>query len=441
MSTNESNNPHNNLDAADQRNSMNRYGELQLDPNFGTHGIAFCSGPEKEYSQAANVYREDDGALLALVYTPKEISDNQKAIVRLDANGNIETSFGTDGYMPIVLSPGGHIPSQLNKITTPGQPEKHAFVITCLKITQFLGRYRWTLAKLLLNGSPDISFGVNGEVDVSAMFDFNYLFNDEFRAYIGADQKIYLFLREHRDLREYHSYIARLTDDGKLDSTFHDKGYYEILGDRGVFACPPKLGKDGKFYTYGFINNGLGLLICFTANMELDTDFSPGPNPGTLPITDGPDIAYPDTSPSESGIFITGAHFETSSIVHTKLCKYTREGKKDPKFNGGQPVITPIGEITYSLLDWSSQLPDGRVLCKGRSVISPSELGPDLLLYFTPEGELDTRYQEGSGIGFTYKDLSLQHDSAIIANEQQLIQCGTNINGETFEAVIFGFKL
>jgi uncharacterized delta-60 repeat protein len=140
-----------------------------LDPSFGTGGIARIAVNLPAFGQIEQIVRQPDGKLIVVgsgsAANPSEFA--QLVLVRLDADGNLDQSFGDGGVdqLPIQASCGGCDVLALR----PGG----GFVVTgrtgnASPAAPGLPPAHWVVAGLTASGGLDPSFGQSGIATVPA---------------------------------------------------------------------------------------------------------------------------------------------------------------------------------------------------------------------------------------------------------------------------------
>jgi uncharacterized delta-60 repeat protein len=420
--------------------------EMKLDTTFGDGGVTLCPGADNRYNRASAIFRDDDGSILVLLYQFINVSpSNRCGVVKLDGNGKIDTSFGLDGYLSLALPlelP--NVPRQIIKYTDRSSLDSYSYIVTTSRLALgALNAYEWTIAKFRPDGKADLSFGEAGFVDISAMFDLEPRPEHQPWTFIGADKRLYLVLRAFKS-RRYHSYVARFDVQGKLDTTFHNIGYYEIdigTGTAGHFISKPKRHVDGKMYSYGHPDKGANGLYRFTSEWELDTSF--GRN-GFLARSDA-DISDPALAVVGDSLLVVGGDGFDGNLRNPLLLKYQLDGTLDPDFNDGKPLVTRIPDPGINFAYWNSanKLANSSILGVGRYVWGsyPDYYAGEFFAHLTPEGALDSRYEGGLGVGMTYYSLATEEDSMIVTGEHRLVCCGGMRDGEPYPAAIYAFQI
>ncbi|MBA4275751.1 T9SS type A sorting domain-containing protein [Flavobacterium sp.] len=220
-----------------------------LDTTFGTNGITTkISGSE---SDIQSLHVLPDNKIIVVGYVLNNNADIQ--VIKLNADGSFDTNFGTNGVAVInfdSLSQRAFC-SVMNgdKILIGGvvnNPNESSLLL-----------------QLNSNGSIDTTFGINGYS--YAQFGANpYDYYDRFLSIKIFQNKIYAIGSRAKDSFNYNINLARFTIDGLLDTSFSDDGKLlidtnsekdfvqdlNILYDNSIFLAG---GSSTSSSTYGFL--------------------------------------------------------------------------------------------------------------------------------------------------------------------------------------------
>jgi uncharacterized delta-60 repeat protein len=195
---------------------MRRLANGGPDPSFGTNGVAQPFPTPGQFSYAGPIALQSDGKVLAgmeLAYMPREYY-----VLRLNADGTIDTGFGDNGLAAV----GGPVQG----VAT----QSDGAVVFATRVTGGLGT-RVVLGRLLSNGTPDASFegGVAG-TDLGIP-DPAYIPNNDLP--FTATYAVALVLQaDDRPMVAATSgsriVIVRRTRDGAADATFDGDGRLEL---------------------------------------------------------------------------------------------------------------------------------------------------------------------------------------------------------------------
>src|SRR5262245_14520655 len=246
-----------------------------LDASFGSGGIVTTIFPEGSY--AFDVALQPDGKIIAagtlfVDFNPGDQSDTDFALARYNADGSLDTSFGSGGTVTtdffaneddafsVLIQPDG-------KIVAVGSANDPATF------------YDFAAARFLSNGTIDTTFGVAGKVST----DFGDQNFDRARsAALQADGKIVaagFAISQNGGVQNFA--VARYTSNGVLDTTFSGDGRTQIdFGNCCQSAMKILLQSNGKIITVGGSNGESGeddfLVARLNPRGSLDATFGVG---------------------------------------------------------------------------------------------------------------------------------------------------------------------
>lgn len=177
----------------------------QIDTSFGTNGFLVYSSPST--SQAApllNMFKLNDGKIMVHCY-----HDNITKLIRFTSTGVVDSSFGTNGEVKLLIG-------EYYKIV---QTSNNKFLL----LGQYYDGYNnmYQFARLNTNGTFDTTFGTNGTkiVDPTA-YRFDFITDIAYT----ADNKIITIGMSYDSSTTTKGVVARFTSLGVLDKTFGTNG-------------------------------------------------------------------------------------------------------------------------------------------------------------------------------------------------------------------------
>ena len=241
-----------------------------LDNSFGNSGTLLVQvGPARSY--ARNIALQDDGKIVIGAYTYDDVAADF-AVVRLLADGTLDTSFGNDG---ITIADGGsHDIVDAMVLLNDGK-----ILLAGNNYTDFLA------ARFSTDGSLDMSFGVNGWAAIG----FDSSDSQVKDVALQNDGKILLSGYSYNYSTGVNSMAtARINADGTLDQTFGTGGKINInSGNDEDYAVAIAVQPDGKIVMGGYT---------YVGNNPLRYDF--------VAVRLNPDATY-DSTYANNGIAIT----------------------------------------------------------------------------------------------------------------------------------------
>lgn len=310
-------------------------------------------------------------------------------MARLNTDGSLDTSFlatgaGADDFVySVALQSDG-------KILIGGD------------FTTYNGTSRVRVARLNANGSLDTGFlttgaGANGAVrSIAVQSDGMILIGGEFTAYNGTSR----------------GYVARLTADGNLDTSFlpTDAG-----ANAKVFAIAVQSDKKiligGSFTAYNGTSRGHIARLNDTDG-SLDTAFL------ATGVGSDYDVASIKVQSDDKAI-LGGAFFTYNGIARLHVTRLKTDGSLDTGFLG-----TSVG--TNALVDSITMQSDGKILIAGSfnicNYVNRGHVGR-----LNGDGSLDTTFlATGAGASFNVFTIAVQSDGRILIGGNFTTYNGTN---------------
>jgi len=322
-----------------------------VDSSFGTNGLAFKAG--FPYVNAMTVQMDDK---ILCVY-----NDYSRALLkRFTVAGSLDSSFGTNGIVEIY---------EQNKLFYFNSVRvlKNGKIVVAGSCT-INGKSMFFVTRFLNNGNADISFNATGKliIDLSAYDNVAYDMAEQSNGKIIIGGSIISNFSENPKLA-----LIRLNTDGSRDMSFNTTGileYSTLLSsgeDAYLLHCYP----DNKILIAGN-TNGQILLMRLQAEGGLDNSFS----------TDGlltePGNGFSKAKQlnilNNNSILVTG-HTSQTTLINWNYAafKYDAAGNADNSFNGNGKSY-----LSFAANDYNAgciQLNDGSILMGGYndSIILP----------------------------------------------------------------------
>jgi len=384
-----------------------------LDTTFDTDGIVTTrTGIGHTYQFVRSIALQSDGKIVATGYS--EISGNgyDFAIVRYNANGTLDTTFG--GGDGIVTTDFGNSD---NAALSMALQSDGKIVVAGYSInagTNFdiaVGRYN-------ADGTPDTSFGTGGLV----MTDFGNSDNAVVSVVLQSDGKIvaagYSITGGSQDFA-----VVRYNTDGTLDTSFGG-GDGIVTTDFGTstdYASSIALQSDGKIVVAGnasISGHSDFAVVRYNANGTPDTSFS-GDGKVTTNINSRDSDAGSMALQSDGKIVVAGGTSSITGPYDFSLVRYNADGTPDRSFGTDGIVITALS-VGYDYAIAMTLQNDGKIVATGVSNISG--VSNVALLRYNANGTLDTSFS-GDGIVTTQignldsfaSAIALQSDGKIVA--------------------------
>lgn len=236
-----------------------------LDNSFGTDGIVIASSGGNDISSSVLI-AEDGKILLA------GDSDQNFSVAKFNSDGSLDTSFGTNGWAITIFDESTSIIEQI-ALQNDGKIVLGGFAINSV------GRYRMAAARINADGSLDTSFGTGGKVSFNVGVDQDFVT----AIAIQSDDKILLgghtYIRSNPRLA-YDFAVVRLDTEGNLDSTYGINGVATAqVVDEANYANDMIIQEDDKVILAGRTVELLDYdfaMVRFNTDGTLDTTFGNG---------------------------------------------------------------------------------------------------------------------------------------------------------------------
>lgn len=385
---------------------------------------------------------QSDGKIILVGYAQVSTSDADDsnnfdfAVTRLNADGSIDTSFGTNGKKTISFDLGGSGNNQDvatcvqiqadGKIVIGGYTQRDGF-----------GNFDYALTRLNTDGSLDLTFSNDGKATVA----FDYGGGGDDRAtgmVIQPDGKIIIAGYSQISGNGHNAFtIARLNSDGQLDSSFTGDGRKWISfnggDDRGAAV---QLQADGRIVIVGSgTGSGTGYdmaITRLTANGTLDRSFS---SDGKKMV--GFDLGGSNTDMGSSLAIQSDGAMVIGGTVQNKLgdtdfavLRLKANGSMDKSFGStGRKVISyNLGGNNDDQLSGMALQSDGKIVVGGFTQISLSGDYDYASARLNIDGSLDTSYSADGkktipfNLGSNDNDLS---NTLVIQSDGKILMAGS----------------
>jgi uncharacterized delta-60 repeat protein len=334
-----------------------------LDNTFGVNGRVTTDFPGLAAVASSVVVQSDGKIVVAGGAFPLFTFAGNFEIVRYNSNGSLDTSFGNGGIVETSFPAGSYafaVALQSDgKIIAAGTYYAN-FNPGDQSDTDF------ALARYNPDGSLDTSFGTGGQVTT----DFSGHEDDAYSVLIQSDGKIVLVGSANSTTNYYDFAAARYLSNGTLDTTFGTGGI--VTTDFGAhdldIAYSAALQSDGKIVAAGttVFNNGGSedfALARYNANGTLDTTFR---RTGLLKIDFGRVLqnAYQVLIQTDGKIVTIGYPNSEDSTGDFLLARCNPNGSLDQTFGTGGKVSTSFGNLNDGANGGVLQ-PDGKIIAVG----------------------------------------------------------------------------
>ncbi|HEX8090004.1 MAG TPA: delta-60 repeat domain-containing protein, partial [Blastocatellia bacterium] len=329
-----------------------------LDASFGTGGRVttdFDLG-----SGAYDVAIQPDGKILAAGVAFSNVSDSQEfAIVRYNADGSLDSTFGSGGKVTTDFFGSSDVAFA---VIIQGDGK---IVLGGTAIDQNLQRTDFALARYNTDGSLDTSFGSGGKITTDFFGRANFL-ND---LALQPDGKLIATGTAFNSNGDDLFALSRYNVDGSLDPTFGSGGKVTTLLGIRASAVGAGLQPSGKIVVAGdsLTDSGVHFALAqYNTDGTLDSTF--GSSGKVISDVLGSAVAlaiYPDGKIVVGGI----TSFTDGDFI---LARYNTDGSIDTTFGSSGNVTTDFSGDADLLKDLTIQ-PDGKIIAAGGTMIANSD--------------------------------------------------------------------
>jgi len=452
-----------------------------LDPSFGAGGRVL--GDFGQETRADAVALQADGKIVVAGLTVFPNSDGLNyALARYNRDGTLDGTFGTGGHVffpdrsqnthnfffsDVMIQPDGNIVAVESSFGT----------------EHYIG-----LARFRPDGSPDTTFGANGNGVTSAYVEDSLgprftLYGDPAAAALQADGKIVVATDAYDMSGGYSDFLlSRFNPDGSLDSGFGTGGMlattftYNFLYI-GPSPVPPDLGHDnaiasgiaiqadGKIVAVGatrqagfvFTRPNSLALARYNADGSLDNTFGTGGLVTTEVIASPYSASLSSVALQADGKIVAGGSViepvvyigpdPIPTVSKFVVARYNADGSLDNGFaTGGLVANDVIPGDSAAISDIALQA-DGRIVAAGSVIEEPDHIGPDpiptvsrfVVARYNADGSLDNAFGTG-GKAFTSfnSDSSAQNSAAgvVIQADGNIVVAGAASTDSTYRDIV-----
>ncbi|MEX2317457.1 MAG: delta-60 repeat domain-containing protein [Pirellulales bacterium] len=344
-----------------------------LDLTFGTGGTVTTDINELSDS-AASVAIQSDGKIVVAGSTLPTLKDIffDFAVVRYNADGTLDTSFGADGIATFDF--GGSDLAASVAIDDSGR-------IVVAGVSQFSGGKVTTsgfaVARLNTDGTLDTGFGGDGVSTV----EFGVKIGDPSVA-IDDTGRIIVAGHSVQDAITGGDFaVARLNDDGTLDASFSGDGKTTIdFGSSEDFAHSVAVDGSGRIVVAGYSDQGATgydfAIARLNDNGMLDTTFSDD-GKATVDFGSFEDLGY-SAAIDDSGRFVVAGYSDQWATGYDlAVARLNDDGTLDTSFGGdGKATVdfSSNGEISTDVGHSVAIDGSGRIVVAGESDLGPGTM-------------------------------------------------------------------
>ncbi len=272
-----------------------------LDLSFAGCGYLVLTMHENNYSSGRNIVIQDDNKIVLAGFYEQYYEEylstiNKWVVARVNENGTMDETFGTDGYLTMNIGSG---PDFCNTVAIQSDGKIVIGGHTWVSNDPFI--YAFVITRLHADGTLDTSFGTDGKfIGAYLPTDQNYIdkiviapeSNNIYASFYVGVYDGQVALEEYYDMG-----VLCLTADGQLNENFGDNGYSCIkINDKKNEAMDLVMQPDGKVVLAGEAYTPTGTPFALarfitgeeiSSNIEsdnFDSNFGIYPNPANEKI-------------------------------------------------------------------------------------------------------------------------------------------------------------
>lgn len=358
-------------------------GAGDLDDSFDKDGKAFPLGSEETFGIASNVLTIQDGTLFIAGRLKNDYS-----IVSLNSDGSMNTDFNNTGVVQSVFKNGFF--SQANDIKFTNNNE---LLISGLYYETQQGIYHHAFALYGKDGTINTDFGVSGKIIIPTRGNSTPIGSPKIIPL--ADRGTLVASTQRLPNGESIGMLYRLHKNGHIDDRFGNGNGFVYISHPEYQTIIRSIGllSDGKLLIAGSVyatDRTLGYVARCHIDGTIDSTFG---EKGFFLTTVG---SIQKMNFSSSGKIAAVGSSSSLEVTEGLLMCLTHDGRLDPVFNGGAPVLTTldnsITDIQFLNVAFDS---DDKIVVHGNT--QGGEEADTVLARFLPSGELDQTFGDGAG--------------------------------------------
>ncbi|MBL7912359.1 MAG: T9SS type A sorting domain-containing protein [Bacteroidia bacterium] len=309
-----------------------------IDNTFGINGSTVIDiNPNLDFGRAIAIQTDDK---IVIAGQSDNGSNDDVTVVRLNSNGTIDNTFGTNGIVTTTISSFSEKASAI-AIQPDGKIVVGGSANTGTSSDFIIIRYN-------TNGTLDNTFGVNGIV----LTDIGLASDDQIKTIdLQSDGKI--VAGGIYNASGYDFCLVRYNTNGTIDNTFGNAGKVITAITSGVDEIESiDVQSDGKIVVVGNSNitaNTDFVLVRYNTTGSLDNTFG---NLGIVTTTVGLGGDYASSVKIQTnGKIVVMGYIQVGADNDAAIVRYNSNGTLDNTFGLGGKVISPIGSTYDFVLD------------------------------------------------------------------------------------------
>ena len=382
-----------------------------LDTTFGSGGkktVSFDLGGKDASGNlvacldaATCVALQTDGKIVVGGYAQRDATGNfDFAVVRLNTDGTLDTSFSSDGKALVAFDLGGGGDDRATGIAIQSDGK---IILTGSTQMRAAGDNDFAIARLRTDGSLDTTFSGDGRKNIG----FNSVGDDRGAAVvIQPDGKIIVVgYAQASGVGNDDFAIARLTSSGNMDSKFGTKGKktiaFDLGGARTDRASAVALQADGKILIAGSATSATGdgdfAIVRLKSSGSLDKSFS-NDSRRTVAFNLGAnneDQASGIVIQSDGKILLGGfSQVSATGDFDFTVARITTDGELDTSFStdGKKSIPFNMGGSDNDMANGLLLQPDGKIVLIGHALKTDPANTDFAAVRIDTDGQLDTSF-------------------------------------------------
>lgn len=398
--------------------------QAEIDAAFGTSGkVVTAMGTNSNIANA--VALQPDGKFLVGGTYVSNHGENDFALARFNANGSLDTTFGTAGKVVTSFIDNGHNYSFVNSIHP--LPDGRFIVVGTSGVASLFSKL--VMARYNADGSLDTGFGTNGKV-ISTLWP-NSLPGNKLvflpgGGFMVTSAKLYV------DTQNYDVAVEKYTEDGILDTSFGTNGqvvtsYSGGLNSARSTPAAIALKADGKFVVAGAYLQGAiyrMALAQFNANGTLDTTFDGDgkviTNFGAGIYSDGLGVFV-----AEDGKITMAGNVSDNVSRNFGLVRYNTNGTLDTSFDTDGMLISPFAaDDAYSFINAVILQEGGKYIVVCRPGYGALETSDFVVRRYNADGSADAAFGTNGRASASFDTGQSEAQLAVVTAEGEIIAAG-----------------
>ena len=377
-----------------------------IDTSFGTDGKVIGNHPTLKMS-LCSILLQSDGKIIGGGIIYNNFSDSQFFLMRLNADGSVDTNYGTNGMI---------VSSNININAMALQADGK--ILAAGFIFNNSGNKDLALIRYNNDGTTDSGFGVNGLVTTS-------IGSRDIAKALALQPDGKIVVAATSTTSGYHSNfsLVRFFTNGEIDEAFGDDGVVSIDLDESDEPTSVKVQPDGRIVFTGWSggsSSGSHAIIRLMEDGDFDESF------GDEGIITGPgaEMAKSIELQSDGKMIVAGA-YQGGGSNNIALTRLEADGQPDTTF-GENGLITTAFSTTCEANAVITQA-DGKILIGGEAGTTGGTYSPDFAL---------ARYFSGlEQLGINDHDIKKNSFSVYPNPVNQTVNLQANLNNSDFISV------